>query len=94
MTFIESGEKKTPKTGIRWHADLGGEDGNAFVIMGVVRKAIKATFGEDWKEEASRYAERARSGDYENLLVVTREYIEIADHRTGSMEYIDNEETE
>ena len=68
------------KTGYRWHADLQGEDGNAFVVMGVARKIIRKTLGD---EEASKYAERARSGDYANLLAVTREYIEIVDHGTG-----------
>jgi len=68
------------KTGYRWHADLQGEDGNAFVVMGVARKIIRKVLGD---EEASKYAERARSGDYENLLAVTREYIEIVDHGTG-----------
>lgn len=68
------------KTGYRWHADLQGEDGNAFVVMGVARKIIRKVLGD---EEASKYAERARSGDYANLLAVTREYIEIVDHGTG-----------
>ena len=74
-----------PKTGMRWHADLKGEDGNAFVILGVVGKIIKKTLGE---EEAKEFRRRATSGDYENLLAVTREYVEIADHPTGSFEPI------
>lgn len=75
-----------PKTGQRWHADLRGEDGNAFVIMGVVGKIIEKTLG---REEKKRYHERAMAGDYENLLAVTREYVEIADHPTGYYEPIE-----
>lgn len=75
------------KTGITWHADLSGEDGNAFVIMGVTHNAIKAAFGADWRAEAEEYSKRARSGDYENLLAVTREYITIVDHKTGFLTF-------
>lgn len=81
-----------PLTGLRWVTNLRGEDGNAWVIMGVVRKAIKATFGENWKEEAERAGKAARSGDYENLLRVARSYVEIVDVREGFLQRI--EETE
>lgn len=83
---IPASEK--PLTGIRWYADLRGEDGNAWVVMGVCRKAILQTLG---KEEARQYGERARSGDYDNLLAVTREYIEIVDKSSGRMEWIDDD---
>ena len=67
------------------------EDGNAWVIMGVVRKAIQQTFGEGWKDEADRAGKRMRSGDYAHLLEVAREYIDIADHTTGRLEFIEEE---
>ena len=82
-------ERLLPLTKIRWYADLKGEDGNAWVIMGVVRKAIKATFGEEWKEEAERAGKAMRSGDYENLLRVARGYIEIVDMPSGNLEFIE-----
>lgn len=62
------------KTGMVWEADLAGEDGNAWVIMGVTSRIIKQTLG---KDEVSKYTKRAMSGDYENLLAVTREYVTI-----------------
>lgn len=82
------------KTGLTWHADLRGEDGNAWVIMGVTRNAIKQTMGENWKEEARKYGERARSGDYENLLKVTREYITIEDYPSGFLVEDDDDDDE
>lgn len=52
---------------------LVGEDGNAFSIIGRVLKALKRS---DQPEAAAEYLERARSGDYDNLLRVTLEYID------------------
>lgn len=82
-------DREKPITGIRWYADLQGEDGNAWVIMGVVRNAIRATFGEGWQKEADRMGKAARSGDYQNLLRVARSYIEIVDRPTGNLEFIE-----
>lgn len=73
-------------TGLRWHADLAGEDGNAWVILGVTSKAIRQKHG---RAEADEYYRRATSGDYENLIRVTLEYIEIEDKRTGYLEEIE-----
>lgn len=78
-----------PKTGMRWLVDLKGEDGNAFVIMGVVRKAILKTLG---KEEADLYGQRARSGDYLNLLATSREYVDIQHVPTGFLFSINDDE--
>ena len=50
------------------------EDGNAFSILGRVKKAlIKA----GQPEKAKEYVEKATSGDYNNLLAVTMEYVEV-----------------
>jgi hypothetical protein len=50
-------------------------DGNAFAIMGRVKKAlIKA--GAD-KEYVRKYQDKAMSGDYENLLCVTMDYVHV-----------------
>lgn len=49
-------------------------DGNAFVIMGTVRKALQRA-GAD-KEYIDKYTTEAKSGDYDNLLCVSMEYIE------------------
>ena len=53
---------------------LLGEDGNAFAIMGKVRRAIQDVKG---REEADVYIEEATLGDYDNLLRVTMEWVEV-----------------
>ena len=54
---------------------LVGEDGNAFVIMGKVCKALKrAGFPQ---KVINEYQEKAMSGNYDNLLRVTMEYVEV-----------------
>lgn len=47
---------------------LEGEDGNAFAIMGKVRRAL---FRGGYSELAPLYLELATSGDYSNLLRVS-----------------------
>lgn len=53
---------------------LIGEDGNAFHILGKVSMALKRA---GLKEKAEKYVEEATSGDYNHLLAVTSEYVEI-----------------
>ena len=53
---------------------LIGEDGNAFAILGKVKKALQKA---GLKEEAKKYMEEAMSGDYDNLLRVTMEYVDV-----------------
>lgn len=61
------------KTGIE--VELIGHDGNAFAIMGKVTKAMKrANIDSSIIEE---YKKEAMSGDYDNLLRVTMEYVEV-----------------
>ena len=45
---------------------LVGIDGNAYYVMGYVRRAMKQT--NFTKEEIEEYHNRATSGDYTNLL--------------------------
>ena len=54
---------------------LIGEDGNAFAIMGRVKKALKHA-GAD-KEYIDKYLSDAISGDYNHLLAVSMEYVEV-----------------
>jgi len=54
---------------------LVGEDGNAFAIMGRVKKALRRS-GAD-KEYIDKYLKEATSGDYDNLLVVSMEYVDV-----------------
>ena len=53
---------------------LIGEDGNAFFILGTVRKALRDA---GLKEEANEFMEKATSGDYDHLLAVVMEYVDV-----------------
>ena len=53
---------------------LVGEDGNAFAIMGKVRRALKQA-GQN--EKAEQYTKEATSGDYDHLLRVTMDYVDV-----------------
>jgi len=54
---------------------LIGQDGNTFSIMGRVKQALKSA-GAD-KEYIDKYLSEATSGDYDHLLVVSMEYVEV-----------------
>jgi hypothetical protein len=65
-------------TGLAWHLDLKGPDGNAYVILGTVSRLIQQTWpGDEGREVAASFRKRATSGDYENLLRVATEYVEL-----------------
>lgn len=54
---------------------LIGEDGNAFAILGKVSKELRrAGYDLDFIKE---YQAQAMSGDYDNLLQVTMNYVEV-----------------
>jgi len=54
---------------------LIGMDSNAFLILGIVKKALKKA-GADQKY-IEQYITEATSGDYDNVLTVTMEYVDI-----------------
>ena len=54
---------------------LIGQDGNAFSVMGLVKKALKHA-GAD-KEYIDKFLNAATSGDYDHLLVVSMEYVNV-----------------
>ena len=54
---------------------LVGEDGNAFNIMGQVVKALKKAGAT--KAYTDMYLDKAMSGDYNHLLGVTMEYVNV-----------------
>ena len=58
--------------------DLVGVDGNAFSIMGYTSNALKREGLGDLVDEMQ---ERATSGDYDNLLCVCMEYIDMANEK-------------
>ena len=55
--------------------ELIGQDGNAFSIMGRVKKALFRA-GAD-KEYIDQYLSETTSGDYDHLLVVSMEYVDV-----------------
>jgi 5-hydroxyisourate hydrolase-like protein (transthyretin family) len=61
-----------PKTNVK--VRLVGEDGNAFAILGKVTKALRREGRDDL---ATEYQKEAMSGDYDNLLRVTADYVEV-----------------
>jgi hypothetical protein len=54
---------------------LIGQDGNAFSIMGMVKQALRRA-GAD-KEYIDKYLSEAMSGDYNHLLTVSMEYVNV-----------------
>jgi len=54
---------------------LSGEDGNAFSILARVSKAMKHAGIS--REEIKGYTDKAMSGDYDNLLQVTMQWVEV-----------------
>lgn len=53
---------------------LIGRDGNAFFILGTVRKALLKA---GMEKEAKEFMEKATSGDYNNLLLVVMDYVDV-----------------
>ena len=55
--------------------DLVGEDGNAYAILGRVQKALTRAGVE--KSERDLYFTEATAGDYDHLLRVTMDWVEV-----------------
>ena len=53
---------------------LIGKDGNASFIIGTVKRALLKA---GMHEEASEFVKEATSGDYDNLLRVVMEYVDV-----------------
>ena len=54
---------------------LVGKDSNAFFIIGIVKKALKQA-GAD-QEYIEQYITEVTSGDYNNVLTCTLDYVDI-----------------
>jgi hypothetical protein len=54
---------------------LSGNDGNAFAIMGAVKKALRNAGATS--EEINKYISDSMSGDYDNLLRTAMEWVEV-----------------
>jgi hypothetical protein len=55
---------------------LSGNDGNAFAVMGSVMSALKNAGATP--EELKQYQEESMSGDYDNLLRVASQWVNVA----------------
>ena len=55
---------------------LSGNDGNAFAVMGAAKSALKEAGAS--KEELEQYLADSMSGDYDNLLRVAMEWVDVA----------------
>ena len=64
--------EKRPLTDVTVTYEPTGPSGNAYWILGMTTLALKRSGHADKVEEYNR---RATSGDYENLLKVTGEYV-------------------
>jgi hypothetical protein len=67
-------EITVPEGIIRPEVELVGEDGNAFSILGRVKKALRRAGNDDAVVDS--YLEQAMSGDYDHLLAVTLAFVE------------------
>ena len=54
---------------------LSGNDGNAFAIMGAVKTALKKAGAT--KEEIAEYLKDSMAGDYDNLLKVAMNWVQV-----------------
>ena len=66
--------EKNPVTDETVTVEMSGPSGNAWAVMGNVVAALKRAGKASLKDE---YMKRAMSGDYENLLKVSGEYVNI-----------------
>lgn len=62
---------------------LVGVDGNAFAIMGYTANALKRA---GLRDKVNEMHERATSGDYNNLIAVCDEYVQMANEAIGADE--------
>jgi Tfp pilus assembly protein PilW len=54
---------------------LSGEDGNAFMVLGLMTRALRKA---GWTpEQVKAFAEEAKSGDYDHLLATCMKYAEV-----------------
>lgn len=60
---------------IKPEVQLSGEDGNAFSIIGTVMKALRRAGADE--EYVDKYKKEAMSGDYDNVLTTSMEYVEV-----------------
>ena len=57
------------------HIQLTGEDGNAFMILGLVQRALRDAGVSE--EEVSQFHAEATSGDYDHVLVTCMRWVDV-----------------
>lgn len=65
---------EVPNDLIKPEVELVGTDGNAFSVMGKVKRALKDEGNSD--EVIQSYLDQAMAGDYDHLLAVSMEFTE------------------
>ena len=55
--------------------DLTGRDGNAFAVIGAVRKALRRAGVPN--DEIDRFSTEATSGDYDHVLQTAMSWVEV-----------------
>lgn len=74
MTERNATKTELKQTGIE--VPLVGADGNAFAIIGLVRRALRqAGYGEDF---VKAFMDEATSGDYNHLLKTVMDVVEVS----------------
>lgn len=71
MTQKKQSDPKFPDAEVT--IDLGGPDGNAFVILAKTKIALKGAGASD--DDVTEYLAAATGDDYDKLLAVTREWV-------------------
>lgn len=67
------------------------QDSNAFNIMGYVTNALRR---EGLRDKIREYQDKATKSDYDNLLVESMEYLELANEKAIENGYEEEEEDE
>jgi len=70
--YLEINMSKYPDVEV----ELVGQDGNAFLILGKVQKALRRAGVSE--EEVKQYYEEATAGDYNHLLRTTMDWVEVS----------------
>lgn len=76
--IVQQGTKTKGKQMAKYQVEvqLSGEDGNAFAIMGRVQSALKRAGAT--KEELDQYFNESTAGDFDNLLRVACQWVEVS----------------
>lgn len=59
------------------HVTLVGQDGNAMMMIGAVREALRRQ-GKVSPEEIEQFTNEATSGDYDNVIRTCYEWVEVS----------------